>query len=430
MLETSFKNNNKQLCPGLSSLLVVFSLFLTQFFITSHAQAQEAVAVGARIGGDVFRSRLIVDLTKKVKFRTFLLADPYRLIIDVPNLKFRFPDGTGQKGKGVIQAFRYGLFAPGKSRIVIDLNQPADVEKSYSLAPGQGQSGKLVLDLIPIDRETFLHKQQQQRDKRLAELAKKKRRTLSMMKKNDPLADINRFKKAGETPVVVIDPGHGGTDPGARGSLGTQEKDVVLAVGKLVRNELKRRKKYKVHMTRSTDRFIVLQNRVRIARRKHADLFVSVHADSIARKDPTVRGASFYTLSERASDEEARLIALRENQSDILAGVDIDAGEGQEVKNILLDLVRDETKKHSVAFANMLSTSMKRKTIVKQHPIKHANFVVLRAPDVPSVLIELGYLSSTADEKLLRSPEWRKNVAGTIADAIDKYFRNRNRLNH
>ncbi len=405
--------------------LFPFLLFVIAAFSVGEASAESAVAIDARLGGDVFRTRLIVDVTKKVQFRTFTLANPYRLIIDMPNVNFRMPNSTGNLGRGVVTAFRYGLFGRGKSRIVVDLNQPASVEKAYSIAPRQGQPGKLVIDLIPIDRETFLSKQEFARQQRLADLAKKqKRRKLGQVKPDDPLALNNQPKKVGEKPVVIIDPGHGGLDSGAQGVSGSREKNIVLAFGKALRRELSRSNLYKVRMTRSTDVFIPLTDRVKIARRRKADLFVSIHADSIKRKDPTVRGATVYTLSEKASDDEARAFAQSENSSDVLAGVDVSA-QSTTVTNILFDLAKRETKNHSVAFANILMNSIRGTTIVKKNPIRFANFVVLRAPDVPSVLVELGYMSSAKDEQLLKSPEWRKKVAKSVAAAIDTYFKKR-----
>ncbi|MGH1350191.1 MAG: N-acetylmuramoyl-L-alanine amidase [Methyloligellaceae bacterium] len=401
-------------------LMVVFAIFLIE-----EAKAQSAVAVDARLGGDVFRTRLIVDITKKVKFRTFTLANPYRLIIDMPNVNFQMPENTGNLGRGVVSAFRYGLFGRGKSRIVVDLNQPAAVEKAYSLEPRQGQPGKLVIDLIPVDRETFVSKQELARQQRLAELAKKKkRRKLFQVTPDDPLSLNNTPKKVGEKPVIVIDPGHGGLDSGAQGVSGSREKNIVLAFGKTLRAELAQRNKYKIRMTRSTDVFIPLTGRVKFARKRKADLFVSIHADSIKRKDPTVRGATVYTLSEKASDDEARAFAQSENRSDVLAGVDV-SSQSTTVTNILYSLAKRETKNHSVAFASILIDSIKGSTIVKKNPIRYANFVVLRAPDVPSVLVELGYMSSAKDEQLLKSPEWRKKVAKSVATAIDQYFKKR-----
>ena len=207
--------------PNLSKSFFIIASFVILFSNTGNlfAQGQNKVilATDARVSGDVFRTRLIFDLTDKVEFRTFTLADPYRLIIDLKNVSFKLGRGTGNKGIGVISAFRYGLFAPGKSRIVVDLNQPAVVERAYSLDPQKGQLAKLVIDLIPIDRETFVAKQLQEREKRLAEQAKKKKRkTLFSLNPKGPFVS-DKLKDAGSKPIIIIDPGHGGIDSGAVG---------------------------------------------------------------------------------------------------------------------------------------------------------------------------------------------------------------------
>ena len=404
------------ICTAPFQLLFV-STILFSFFVSIQAQANSITAFDARVSGDVFRTRLIVDLSGKVNFRTFTLSNPNRLVLDMADVDFQMPPKTGTKGRGLISAFRYGLFAPGKSRVVIDLSRAAEVEKSYSIKPNGGQPGKLVIDLIPIDEQTFLNKQQIERQKRLAEAEKLRKKSapgLDPFLSNQPQGKKKKF-------VIVIDPGHGGIDPGATGVAGSKEKNIVLAFSRAFYENLSRNPKYTVYMTRRTDVFIPLKRRVEYARRRQADLFVSIHADSIKRKDPKVRGASIYTLSEKASDAEAQALAKSENSSDILAGVDLPS-HSSVVTNILFDLAKRETQNHSIAFANILVTSLRGTTIVKQNPIRSANFVVLRAPDIPSVLVELGYLSSKNDEKLLKSASWRKKVAKSMANAINSYF--------
>ncbi|MEM7620732.1 MAG: N-acetylmuramoyl-L-alanine amidase [Pseudomonadota bacterium] len=398
--------------------------FLFVLLSVLNADAQNASnAHNSRISGDIKQTRLVIDLSEKINFRFFTLSDPYRVIIDMPNVNFRLPPGSGDKGRGLILAYRYGVFAPGKSRVVIDLIQPALVKKAYSLPATNDQPARLVMDFASTDRKTYLAAQLEQRKRRLREAARQKRRKKAgASQEKQPDLAIRR-KKSSKTkkPVVTLDPGHGGIDPGAIGVNGTKEKDVVLAFGKLLRKKLKQKERYDVIMTRSTDVFIPLRGRVKFARDKDADLFVSLHADSIARQDASVRGASVYTLSENASDEQARLLALAENKSDIIAGVDL-SDNSDAVSDILIDLARRETKNHSVAFANILINSMREATRVKKEPLRFANFAVLRAPDIPSVLVELAYLSSFRDEELLQSSAWREKVADAVALAIDNYF--------
>jgi N-acetylmuramoyl-L-alanine amidase len=219
--------------------------------------------------------------------------------------------------------------------------------------------------------------------------------------------------------VVVIDPGHGGIDPGATGLNGTKEKDVVLDFALALRERLQATGKYDVVMTRADDRFVSLKQRVDIARRSAADLFIAVHADTV--RSPRVRGATLYTVSDKASDAEAEELAHQENRADIIAGVDL-AEENQDITDILIDLTQRETKNHASFFARKAVKELRPITIMTGKPLRSAGFVVLKAPDVPSVLLELGYLSNRADEELVVSPTWRAKTTTALARAIDAYF--------
>lgn len=220
-------------------------------------------------------------------------------------------------------------------------------------------------------------------------------------------------------PIIVIDPGHGGIDPGAIGVTGLQEKDVVLAMARTLRDTLEKSERFEVVLTRDEDVFLKLHERVDIARRAKADLFLSLHADSIDKN--FVRGASVYTLSETASDKEAAALARKENQADLIGGVDM-SRETPDVSLILIELSQRATMNESARFARLLLPAMGEETKLLKNSHRFAGFRVLTAPDIPSVLVELGYLSNKADEKLLRSPAWRSRLAKTMQDAIDAYF--------
>ncbi|HAK98145.1 MAG TPA: hypothetical protein DCP14_02255 [Rhodobiaceae bacterium] len=219
--------------------------------------------------------------------------------------------------------------------------------------------------------------------------------------------------------IVVVDPGHGGVDPGAMGAR-SREKDIVLAFSKELVRQLKATRRYDVYLTRSTDIYIPLRQRVQIARNRKADLFISIHADAIKKKN--IRGLSVYTLSEKASDREAAALARKENQSDIIAGVDF-GDQLPEVANILIDLAQRDTKNASVKFAESLISSARGKTLLLDRTHRFAGFRVLKAPDVPSVLVELGFITNRTDEKQLTSNKWRRRVATGMVDAIDNFFR-------
>ncbi len=375
----------------------------------SAGQNGAAVANDARLGGDAKRTRFVADLSKKVDFRVFALADPYRVIVDLPDVNFQLPSGVGQESRGLVTAYRYGLFAPGKSRIVIDVSGPVLIDKSYALDAADGQPARLVIDLVPTDAKTFLAKS--------AEAPPPPARQ-SHAPAEQPPAQIAKKAK----PVIVIDPGHGGIDPGATSPNGITEKSVVFEFARALKKTLDKDGRYEVHLTRTIDTVVPLRDRTAMARAKGASLFISVHADSLSsRSSRAVRGSAIYTLSERASDDEARALAAKENKADIIAGVDLPP-DSDEVTNILIELAQRETNNLSAHLAHNLAGEMRRATSMHRKPIRSAGFAVLKAPDLPSVLLELGYLTNKEDEKLLTSDAWRIKVAASIKEAVDNYF--------
>ncbi len=374
----------------------------------------KTVALDARVVGDDKRTRFVLDLSRKVELHAFTLADPYRVIVDLPELTFDLPQTAGKKGRGLVTAFRYGLFAKDKARMVIDTNGPVLIDKAFVLEEMEDQPARLVIDLVPTDRASFM--------KKAAVPAQ-----TETVKAPEPARKAEIGKPAAEKPkaddrkVVVIDAGHGGEDTGAVASSGEEEKDVVLSVVKKVRDVLEKSGRYKVVLTRTTDVFIPLNERVNIARANNASLFLSIHADSISSNTSIVTGATIYTASDRASDQEAARFAAKENSADRFAKLKFN-GQSPDVEKILFDLAHRETKNFSNMFARSLVSYMKDAARMHKTPLKSAGFVVLRAPDVPSVLLELGYLSNAEDVKMLRSEAWQQKVAGTIAEAIGGFF--------
>jgi N-acetylmuramoyl-L-alanine amidase len=228
-------------------------------------------------------------------------------------------------------------------------------------------------------------------------------------------------------PVIVIDPGHGGIDSGAEGAQGL-EKNIVLSTAKEVRRALLATRRYDIIMTRTTDVFIPLDQRVRIARRAHADLFISLHADSLAEKDRAqmIRGATVYTLAERASDERSRAMAEKENGSDLLAGITAtEADDDESVRSILFDLMWRESANLSIDFRRLLVAQMRSRVALARDPFRQGPFKVLRQPGSPAVLLELGYISNTVDEKLMSSLAWQRSVADAVTRAVNEYFTHR-----
>src|SRR5262245_50208878 len=377
--------------------------------------ANPPVATDARLAGDESRTRLIIDVSQNLSLTAFTLADPYRVVIDLPQVAFQFPPKTGESGRGLIKAFRYGLVMPGGSRIVVDTKGPVRVDKAFVLDPVDSQPARVVLDLVAIDRESFM---------RNLALENRGRRQAEPKKNERDSRDSRDGKSGDQRPLVMLDPGHGGIDNGTSAATGENEKDIVLAFALELRDKLEKSGKYRVAMTRSDDRFVPLADRVRMARGQNAALFISVHADALAKNEGEARGAAIYTLSETASDAEAGRLAEDENRADVIAGVDL-SGEPDDVADILIDLAQRETKHFSAHFAKTLHGELKTSAKFHKHPLKSAGFRVLTAPDVPSVLVELGYVTSRQDLKLMTSEAWRTRATDSIVQAVNAFFAKR-----
>ncbi|MDB5514180.1 MAG: N-acetylmuramoyl-L-alanine amidase [Tardiphaga sp.] len=375
------------------------------------------VASDVRVAGDDKRTRFILDLDRTVQLRAFALADPYRVVVDLPQTTFRLGAEFGATGRGLIKAFRYGLVMPGGSRIVFDLTGPAKIEKAYVLDSANGQPARLIIDLEAVDRTTFVQSLavENRPELRPAIETAGVAADATGTAKSAPSADIR--------PVVVIDPGHGGIDNGTQAG-GETEKNLVLGFGLALRDRIEKSGKYRVVMTRTDDTFIPLGERVRMARNQSAALFVSIHADALPRREGDAQGATIYTLSDRASDAEAERLAESENRADAIGGVNL-TEEPTDVADILIDLAQRETKTFSNRFARLLMGEMKSSVRMHKHPLKSAGFKVLKAPDVPSVLIELGYVSNKGDLQQLVSENWRSKTVGSMAQAVDAFFAKR-----
>ncbi len=360
-----------------------------------------------RVGGDGQKTRFIMDLSQKLDFAAFALADPYRVVLDMPQVAFHLPDKAGEQGRGLVKAFRYGLIMQGGSRVVLDTTGPVKLEKAFVLEATSDQPARLVVDLATTDRASFL---------RGLTLDNGSERRMTAK-----LPDLPAKADGDPRPLIVLDPGHGGIDQGARAQSGELEKDLVLQFATTLRARLEQSGKYRVAMTRADDTFIPLSERVRFGRAHGAALFVSIHADSLPKSEGQAEGATIYTLSENASDAEAARLAEAENKADVIAGVDLTA-EPDDVANILVDLAQRETKTYSAQFARSVVGELKATARLHKHPLKSAGFKVLTAPDVPSVLIELGYMSTKDDLKLLTNGAWQAKTATAVAQAVDQFF--------
>ena len=390
--------------------LMIASLGLPSF--VAHAGPKQAVANDARVAGDRERTRFIADLSKKVDVHVFALGNPYRVIVDALDVNFQMPDGLGKEKRGLVTAYRYGLFAPGKSRIVIDVSGPFLIDKAFVLEPRDDQPARLVVDLVPTDEKTFLA--------RLKEAKPPQPQSGGLAV--PPQAPS---RPADAKPVVVLDPGHGGIDPGTSSATGVTEKEVVLTFARTLKAKLDAAGRYEVYLTRDNDTFLPLRERVEFAQKKGAGLFLSIHADYFPKQVDNAKGATVYTLSEEASDGEARELAAKENFSDALAGIELPSDSDEVVADILIDLAQRETQNRSSVFARSIVGELAGKAALHTKRLRSAGFRVLKAPDVPSVLLELGFLSNPDDEKRLTSDAWRDRVADGMVEAIDTYFAKR-----
>ena len=404
--------------------------------------AADAVAkpaiTDARLGVEPGLTRVVISLSQRSDFRVFTLADPYRVVIDLSEVEWKVPSGTKLRGQGLVAGMRYGLFKAGTSRVVLDLMEPSEVGRAEILPAENGEPLRLLVDLRPVSDTQFrAHlKDPAVAYSTVASIAPAtKPATKSASSGNSgsgsggsggagagalggsaakqPTEEPKRGK-----PIIVIDPGHGGIDPGAIGAS-ANEKELTLAVARALKQELEATGKFRVLLTRNRDVYIPLRDRFGLAREKGAELFISLHADS--HNDPLTRGASVYTLSEKASDAESAALAAKENKSDIIAGVDL-SKQSNVVSNILIDLAQRDTKNMSTRFASLLVRELKDQTMLLGNTHRYAGFAVLKAPDVPSVLVELGYISSSKDEALLSSSAHQQKLARAIRQAVENYF--------
>ncbi len=368
------------------------------------AAAARPVVTDVRTGEHVGLTRLVLDVTEKVDFHTFTLADPYRVVVDLSQVDWRVAPGKGDR-KGVISGLRFAQFDRRTSRVVIDVREPVKVRKAFLLPPRGKLAYRFVIDIAPVDEASFANS-----------MGAPKKWVERAAKSSPPEPP----RKSAVKRVVVLDPGHGGVDPGAIGVSGVQEKTVTLSAARELKKILERTGRYDVILTRNSDRFLRLRDRVAKAREAGAHLFVSVHADSIRRRG--VRGASIYTLSEKASDAEAAALAAKENKADLLGGVPLEEVGDEVVEAILIDVAQRDTMNRSAGFANIALPELGKRVRTLRNGHRFAGFAVLKAPEVPSVLVEMGYLSNRRDERMLSTAKGRRPVLEALAKAIDRYF--------
>ncbi|MBY6264627.1 N-acetylmuramoyl-L-alanine amidase [Azospirillum sp. 412522] len=465
--------------PVLLALLLGFGAAGT---VAGMAKAQTTAAlpappprtavVDARLGIHPDKTRFVLELSDAVSFTVSMAADPYRVIVDLPDLIW--PGGSlPVEGKGVVARYHHAAGGPRGTRLTFETVGPARLREGYMIPARDGHQPRLVLDLerttpaefrqlaaasggrdgakevgtrTPLTMSSIVSSamaipvpQPSPQQQAVPPSAVESNGTVTAPPPFAPLPPIppaqlipaalpaappvpdNKPPTVTEKPLIVLDPGHGGQDPGAIGVGGIYEKDITLATAREVKRQLEATGRYRVKLTRDSDVFIRLRDRVAIGREAGADLFISLHADSISSAD--MRGLSIYTLSDKASDREAEMLAAKENKADALVGLDL-SGENQLVANILIDLAQRDTMNHSKRFATLALQALGRDVpLISSRPHRQAGFAVLTAPDVPSALIEMGYLSNRQDVGLLTSGAHRERLGKGLARTIDGYFR-------
>lgn len=408
------------------------ALLFCLFCLASPAQAANGAVKDLRLFQVGNETRIILDVTQDVPYRAFVLNNPMRLVIDLPLLDWAAPMNKGDR-KRRIKSYRQSVFQQDTRRIVFDLNTPLVISKSSRLPPDAGRPWQYIFDLKQASAVQFQSAISRvitgggaARDATQGTRDEKPVIAAPKTPLNDTMpaletAPVLTAEKPKKKPLIVIDAGHGGVDPGALAANGVYEKNITLATAKKLRDALLNTGRYRVHLTRDRDIFIKLPGRVAIARKQGADMFISLHADTIMR--PGVQGSSVYTLSDTASDAETAKLAERENAVDSLVNVDV-GDVDQDVANILLDLVTRDTMNQSKVLAQTVVSTFHKHGVrtLPERPHRSAGFAVLKAPDVPSVLIEMGYLSNRSEANLLITPAHQQKIATAIVAVVDRFF--------
>tara|TARA_B100000929_G_scaffold289991_1_gene282175 strand:+ start:733 stop:1911 length:1179 start_codon:yes stop_codon:yes gene_type:complete len=385
------------------SFLTLFVLFF--IFIAFEAYSKEPVVVSkirfADIDGGV---RVVVDLNDRIKYEYLTLGNPNRFVIDLDNVvydkKFSFP-----RPKGVINDVRFGSPYGEVSRIVFDLNYPVNVKGVKILKPSSGLKRRLSFDLN-VDESRIISKKNKNKIKEKKDL-------------------VVNSKKSKRKITIVIDPGHGGKDPGTSYPGQFNEKDVVLRFSSLLKKNLQKNPKYRVFLTREDDSFVPLSQRVDFANMKSADLFISIHAD--ASRNNNVKGFSVYTLSEKGIDRESEKLAKREDSLYLISreykrrGINLENAKGLK-ENYLIKVAMQESQLRSTKFAGILVDKVSERTRLLKRPQRYAGFAVLKSAYFPSILVELGFVTNENDRKNLLSRNWLTRISYTFIDAINEYF--------
>ncbi|MEO8757165.1 MAG: N-acetylmuramoyl-L-alanine amidase [Devosia sp.] len=430
---------------GRGSLRLAFALaVLALSGAAALAQASLPEVLAARVTTTPERGRLVLDLSATTEYAIVSLDGPERIAVDVKAANVAITNPAAVSGTGVIASFTTEMAEDGRARTELTLSQPAVVQQAYVLEPIGDQPARLVVDLITTTEADF-------KAAAAADLANSLGQAppetsvaadapsaapsstpppsseASVAPRSEPPPSSAPADEAttsgGSRPLIVIDPGHGGIDNGASAPHGVREKDITLAFALQLRDLLVASGRFDVAMTRDDDTYLSLNERVNLARQNKADLFISLHADTFQEAD--IRGASIYTRDERATDILDKVLADGENRADIVAGY-VQPDVKPAVVDMLVDLMRRQVRQQAYLAAQDIVKAMQPSVALRRFPVRQADFFVLQAPDIPSMLIELGFMSNNADIANLENTDWRNRVVGAIAAGVDGYFKDLN----
>lgn len=447
-----FWNNSQVAFQSFSLCLVACLLFTFALISPVSADNNDLVVQDIRLGVHPDKTRLVLDVDREVAIKAFKMTNPNRIVLTLPKSQWNVPFKSGERRLGAVSSIRYSNTLGGEGRLSLELGYSVTIDQTLVLPSKDGDGKRIVIDLKRINSEVFIDEARRDEGERLladagytsggvvqpipkpdinGRAAQDKSVIAGFVPSTKPGARLSKnhgvrphnnsnTSKSNGKFVIVLDPGHGGRDPGASSKSGVIEAAVVLAVAKEIKAELDKLNRYQTVLTRSGDTSIKLTDRVKFARSNNADLFISIHADSLEGQ-PKIRGSSVYTLDDKASDKQAALLAKKENRADILLGVDL-SDHSKQVNDILINLALRESKNASIRFSRILMPEIGKVAPLMRTNQRSASFVVLKAPDVPSVLLELGYLTNESDVANLQSAKWRKRIAKAIVYSIESYF--------
>lgn len=412
---------------------IVLLYIVTVFTLAWHGSTSAANLRTLDLRAQHGTEQCVFTLSADAPHRAFLLERPDRLVVDISGLKGGRAWPLPQDYQGaLVKTIRFGQFDANTSRFVLDLAKPVSIQKTFMVPEKDSSATRLVIQFSeklpsekPVPEKPIAEKPVPEKQSAANATApvssahsSSKKTTTSPVIAEKVIAEKVVAENA--KPIIVVDAGHGGTDPGATASSGRLEKDLTLDYARALRQELLSTGRYRVVLTRDSDYFILLQDRVKKARNAKGDIFISLHADTAPVSE--ARGMSVYTLSEKASDAASEALAEQENKADTLGGISF-APDNEQVADILLDLARRETKNKSSALAEAILRAVRESTMdTLEKPHRFAGFAVLKAPDIPSVLIETGFISNNQEEELLAKPEHRGRLLRAVVNGVDHYF--------